>query len=87
MRESQKVESLRPPFTTCLAIPLRVSPELDESCLIRVEHQSELRHAFPHCCQIPHGIVLLLEPNDTIIRISDDGDLSRGMSLPPLMCP
>ena len=87
MREPQKVERLRLPFTP-LEPPFGcISAELYQAGLFRVKFQSELGKATPEFPQATLRVVSVLEAHDEIIGISHDDHFAAGMPFSPLVDP
>jgi hypothetical protein len=85
--ETQKGEGLRLAETTLRAVVRRVSAELDEPGLLRVERKSELLKPCAHCFQKAASIVLMLEANHDIVGVTRDKHVATNLAPPPLFGP
>ena len=74
--EAQEVEGLRFPLATLLPVAGRIAPELDQSGLLRMEFQAELRQPFLELFKEPHGIRSVLEAQHKIVGIANDDDIA-----------
>ena len=83
--ETEKVEGLRTSFTTRFPSFGGKAPEFDQARFLRVELQSESRHAFLQFPQHSHRIFSVLEPQDGIIGVADDDDIAGRLLPPPLV--
>ena len=86
MLEAQKGERLRFPFSTFVPVLPGETPEPDQPGLVFVQFQPILAQLFPQLLEELLRFVLVLEPNDGIIRVTDDDDV-LARNLPPLVCP
>src|SRR6266404_2359394 len=64
MREAQKVERFRLPFSSPFPVQLGVSPELNPARLIRMQFQSKLPQPLPEIVQQTVSFSLGLEPEN-----------------------
>jgi hypothetical protein len=69
MREAQEIERLRLAGPARFPVPGGVPPELDQPRLARVQFQSELRGPAAQFVQEPFSVLLILEPDDEIVRL------------------
>src|SRR5215472_16072664 len=83
MREAQKVKRLRLTFSSSFAVLFGKPPEFEPARLIWMKLQSELLQPFPKISQKSVCIGLVLEAQDTIIRITDDHHLALRPFLAP----
>jgi hypothetical protein len=87
MGESQEVEA----FWLAASSPLVAfdcePAELNQPCLVGMQCQAELFHAGTQLAKESLGIVAVLEPHDEIVRIPNDDDIARGVSMTPLLNP
>src|SRR6185295_1743978 len=87
VRESQKVERLRFPFSA-LPPPFRcISPKLDHPSLLLMQLQSELSHPFAQFYLEPFGIFSMLEADHDVVCISHHYHCSLCFLLPPSLRP
>ncbi len=75
MLEAQKGERLRFPFSTFVPVLPGETPEPDQPGLVFVQFQPILAQLFPQLFEELLRFVLVLEPNDGIIRVADDDDV------------
>ncbi len=75
--------SLSAPFPVASGEP----PELDQSCLVRVQFQTELGQAFPKLSPEPLGFRPVLEAHHKIIRVADDNYIALRDFLAPSLHP
>jgi len=85
--ESQERERLRLPLAPRFAQPGRVRPELDQPGLVGVQFQAELREPSAQFLQEPLRVVLVLEPDDEVVREPRDNDIPARLRLPPVIGP
>src|SRR5215831_19237170 len=87
MREAQKVERFRLPFSSSFPVPFGVPPELDPARLVRMQFQSKLPQPFPKILQKTVGFGLDLECRDGVIGITHDDHVSLGVFRTPRLHP
>jgi hypothetical protein len=74
MREPQKVERLRFPFSSTASVLFGKPAELDPARLIWVQFQSKLAQSLSQTFQKAIGVRLILESQDDVVRIADKYD-------------
>jgi hypothetical protein len=84
--EAKEVESLGLTLVPVLSVLRRKATELDQTGLLRVELERELRESFAKLVQAPIGFRLVLEADDEVIRIADDDDIATS-ALAPVVDP
>jgi hypothetical protein len=72
VREPKKRERLRFSLATLLPIHLREPTKLDQSSLLRMEFQREIRQPFPKLSQKALGVFALLKADHQIISVADN---------------
>src|SRR5215831_2720779 len=87
MREAQKVERFRLPFSSSFPVRFGVPPELDPARLVRMQFQSKLPQSFPEILPKTVGFGLDLEPKDRIVGVTHDDDGSSCVFLAPRLHP
>jgi len=70
-----------------LAQPGRVRPGLDQPGLAGVQFQAERREPSAQFLQEPLSVVLVLEPDDEVVREPRDHDIPARLRLPPVIDP
>src|SRR5258707_216197 len=87
MREAQEVESFR--FSLSTSPPVRGSapPELDQSRLVWMQFQPELRQPLSKVAKKPLGVLTVLETYNQIVGITDDNYVAARHPLPPCFHP
>jgi hypothetical protein len=87
MRESQEYEG----FWFSLATPFSISegkpPELDQSCLVRMQFQTEPHQPLLEISQESFGVSPVLKAQHNIVGIPDDYDIARCHFLAPSFHP
>src|SRR3954453_18705255 len=85
--ETQESEGFRLAEAAPLAVARRISSELDQPGLLRVERQCELlKPVAPHI-EEPTGVGLVLEADDDIIRVAHNDHVTGGLPLSPAVGP
>jgi hypothetical protein len=74
MGKTQKVEGLGWPLTGCGASFLRVAPELDQPCFLRMQGQAELGNPFSESGQTVAGVRFLTESDHEVVRVAHNHD-------------
>src|SRR5215472_10016313 len=87
MREAQKVKRLRLTFSSSFPVLFGKSPEFDPARLIWMKFQSKLLQPLPKIPQEPVCFGLVLEAQDSIIRIADNHYLALRPFLAPYVHP
>jgi len=87
MRKTKKVERLRFTKPVCFSMSYRETAELDQTRLVRMQRQRELFHPCTKIRQKAPCIVLVLKPDDTIVGVANNYDISAGVAMPPLLSP
>src|SRR6516164_10266729 len=87
MREAQKVDRFRLPFSSSFPVLFGLSPELDPARLVRMQFQSKLPQPLPEVLQKTVGLGLGLESQDHVIGITHDDYVSLGVFLTPRLHP
>jgi hypothetical protein len=85
--EAEKVERFRFTLTPLGSAFGRIATELDQAGFLRVELQSEFEKPVPEFSETAFRVVLLLEPDDEIIRVPDDDHIARCPALSPVRNP
>jgi hypothetical protein len=65
----------------------REAAELDQTGLVGVQRQAELRQPLPQIAEKPLGIRLPLEADDGVVGVADDNHLAGRQALAPLVRP
>src|SRR6266700_1850418 len=87
MREPKKRERLRLSLTTLLPIDLRDPTKLDQSRLLRMEFQREVRQPFLKLSQEPLSVFTPLKADHQIVSVSDKHHLSARYLPAPCLNP
>ena len=88
VREAQEVEAIRcAPITAFLSVQARKATELDESRLLGVQFQPEVREPLAQLSEEPFRLDSMLEPNDKIIRKTYHDDITASLLLSPSLDP
>src|SRR5208282_2330187 len=87
VREPQEVEHLGLALATPSPAFGRKLAELDQACLLRVQAQRELCQPFFEVVQKALRLVLVLEANDRVVRVSHDDHIACRVSRAPLLDP
>src|SRR6266540_40508 len=87
MREAEKVERLRLAQTPTRPTIGREPAELDQSRLVRVQFQGELREPLAQVPEKPLGVLLMLEPDDEVVGEADDDHVTVRAPPPPPLGP
>src|SRR5215831_13703337 len=83
MGETQKREGFRFPLTTPLPSSRSEPPELDQSCFVRMQFQTELCQPFSKFFQEPLSFCPMLEAHHQIIGVTDDNHIASRHFLTP----
>lgn len=76
VREAREIEAIRcAPITAFLSLASRIAANLDQSCLLGVQFQPEVREPPAQLDKEPLSLDLMLEPNDQIISKTYHDDL------------
>ncbi len=76
VREPKKRERLRLAFSTLLPIDLREPTEFDQTRLLRMEFQREIRQPFLKLSQEPLSVFAPLKADHQIVSVTDHHHLS-----------
>src|SRR3989338_11539529 len=87
VREAEEVERLRLPLLGAPPVLGREWPEFQQTCLLGVQLQAELREPITQVGQEPLGIRPVLEPHDEGVRIPHDDHVAGGTLPPPPLSP
>src|SRR6266481_3274480 len=88
VREAEEVKApWRPPITAFLSVRPRKAAELDQSRLLGVQFQTEVREPLAQLTKEPLSLDLMLEPNDKIISKTYHDDITASLLLPPSLDP
>jgi hypothetical protein len=88
MREPQEVESLQIPLKAPFCPPFdRIEAEGNQSGLLGVEFQPESLQSPAQFVQKTRSVLLPLEPNNEIVGIADNDNVTARMTAPPLLDP
>src|SRR4029453_11049443 len=87
MRKAQKREGLWFPLATPLPSSHSKPPELDQSCFVRMQFQTELRQPFSKFFQEPVCFCPVLEAHHQIVGVTDDNHIASGHFLAPGFAP
>jgi hypothetical protein len=88
VREAQEVEApRRAPITAFLSVRARKATELDESRLLRMQFQPEVREPFAQLREEPLGLDSMLEPNNKVIGKTYHDDITACLLLSPSLDP
>ena len=83
MREAQKVERFRLPFSSLFPVRFGVPPEFDPARLVRVEFQPEFRQPLPQVGQETVSFLQMLEPEDRVVGVPHHDHVSPRAFLAP----
>src|SRR6266700_1738475 len=87
VREPKKRERLRCSLATLLPIDLREPTKFDQSRLLRMEFQREVRQPFPKLSQEPLSVFTPLKADHQIVSVSDKHHLSARYLPAPCLNP
>ena len=87
MRESQKIERLRLPFSSLVPVAFGEPPEFNPARFVWVKFQPELLQPFPELLQEAVGLGQALKPEHIVVSIPDDHDLASRTLLAPGVYP
>src|SRR2546425_4456773 len=87
VREAEKIESLRSPVAPAPAADRREAAKLDETRLVGMQRQPELRQPLAQLGEELLGLLPMLEPDDKVIREAHDHDISARLLLSPPLGP
>ena len=87
MRETQKVKRLRFAVASVSSVLLRIAAKLDDSRLVGMQLQSELREALAQFRQKPLCFMTMLEARNEVISKTDEDHLSVRLLLSPSLDP
>ena len=85
--KAEEIERFRFALTAPGSAISRKAAELDQARFLRVEFQSEFEKAVPEFSETAFRIDLFLEPDDEIIRVTDDDHVARCPALSPVRNP
>src|SRR5215472_5140174 len=85
--KAKEVKRLRFSLTALRPVSGRITPELDQPGLVRVEFQTELRQPLLELFEELHGIGSLLETHHKIVGIANDDDVALSDSPAPDIYP
>ena len=85
--EAEEVERFRFTLTALVSAFSHIAAELDQARFLRVEFQSEFEKAVPEFSETAFRISLFLEPDDEVIRVTDDDHVARCPALAPVRNP
>ena len=85
--EAKEVEGFRSSEPALLALSRGKAAELDQTGLIRMQHQRELLQPLPQHFSETLGVYLVLETNDEVVRVADHYHVARGFTTPPSLGP
>ena len=83
MGETQKRERFRFPLTTPLPSSRSEPPELDQSCFVRMQFQTELCQPFSKFLQEPLSLCPVLKAHHQIVGVTDDNHIASRPFLAP----
>ena len=87
VRKTQEVERLGLPFSTALAIPSGVPPELDQARFVGVQFQVKRVEPVPQVCQKTLGIFTKLETHCEVVGKPDDDYIATSVPASSLVGP
>ena len=88
MGESQEVEGLWLAASSSPLVAFDCEPaKLNQPCLVGMQCQAELFHAGGKLAEESLGIVAVLETHDEVVRVPNDDEVARCVSIPPLLNP
>ena len=87
MRESKKIERLWLSQSPLFSVLRSETAELDQAGFLRVDLQRKLLQPHLHGPVESLGIVGLVTANNDVIGITDNDDVSPGVTFAPLICP
>jgi hypothetical protein len=88
VREAEKVKARRcAPITALLSVRPRKAAELDQSCLLGVQFQTEVREPLAQLGKEPLSLNSMLEPNNKVIRKTHHDDITASLLLSPSLDP
>src|SRR6478752_5300106 len=85
--KAQKVERLRFPEPVLLPVLRRETAELDQTGLVRMQLQIELREPCMKLAQEPSRIIEVLEPDHEVVGEPGDDHVAPGVPIPPVPDP
>jgi hypothetical protein len=87
VRESEKVEGLRPSLAPPGSTLGSVFAKLDQTGFLRVEGQRKLRQPGLHVRAKAFGVIDVLETDNDVVRVADDHYLAPSLAPSPALCP
>src|SRR5579859_7555813 len=84
MREAEKVERLGLSLSKFLTLLGRVATEADQPGFRRVQCQFEVTHSFLQIMQESLRLVLMLEADNGVIRVTDDDHVTGRLAAPAM---
>ena len=87
MREAEKVERLRLPFSAPLPVSSRERPELKKPRFVGMQFQAELPKPLGKFGQEPFGIRFTLEANHDVVRVPHDDHIAVRLLSTPCLSP
>src|ERR1035441_712133 len=87
MREAEKVERLRLPYSAPLSVSDRERSELQKPRFVGMQFQAELPKPLSKFCQELPGIRFTLEPNHDVVRVSHDDYIAMRLLATPCLSP
>jgi len=87
MCETQEIEGLRLTHTQATPTEFGIGAEFDQARFIRVKGEAESSETFLEVLQESFRFLAMLESQDVVVRISDNDNIPRCMTAPPLLYP
>ena len=87
MREAEEIERLRPAEATRLPVSGGEPSELDQTCLVGVQLQRELREPFAKVGLEPLRLLSMLKAHDEVVRETHDDHVPARVAASPLLGP
>jgi len=87
MGESEEVEGFRLAILSPSVVFDSEPAKLNQPSLVGMQSQPELLHASMKLAKESLGIVAVLESHDEVVCVSDNDDIARSISNPPLLYP
>ncbi len=87
MRESEEVERLRLALATPSSVSDGEPPELDQTCLVGMQLEAELRQSFTKVDEELLRFPVMLEPDNEVVGEAGDDHITASLASPPLPNP
>jgi hypothetical protein len=87
MDKTKKRKGFRFAKAATLASFRRIAAELNDTCLLRMQLKREPPQSFTKLRKKLCGIALMLKPNDAVVSVAHDHDVTLGVARTPLIGP